>query len=49
VDTASVSHRIPFARETAKTALPARERRLRQLRVHGGYVAPSATKTKKRR
>ena len=49
LDKVSVSHRIAFAREIAKTALPERERRLRQLLVDGGYVAASATKTKKRR
>jgi hypothetical protein len=48
LDKVSVSHRIEFAREIAKTALPDREGRLRELLVEGGYVDASI-KTKKRK
>lgn len=48
LDKVSVAHRIEFAREIAKTSLPDREDRLRELLVEGGYLDPS-TKPKKRR
>ena len=48
LDKVSVPHRIEFAREIAKTALPEREHRLRELLVEGGYVDASV-KTKKRK
>ena len=48
LDKVSVPHRIEFAREIAKTVLPDREDRLRELLVEGGYLDPS-TKPKKRR
>ena len=38
LDKVSEPHRIEFAREIAKTALPERERRLRQLLVENEYV-----------
>lgn len=49
LDKVSVPHRIEFAREIAKTALPQREGRLRELLVEGGYVEASAKPKKKRR
>jgi hypothetical protein len=49
LDKVSVSHRIEFAREIAKTALPDREDRLRELLVEGGYVDGSSVKAKKRK
>jgi hypothetical protein len=36
----SEAHRIEFAREIAKTNLPEREPRLRQLLVDAGYAEP---------
>lgn len=39
LDKVSESHRIEFAREIAKTALPERQARLRALLVERGYVA----------
>lgn len=48
LDKVSVPHRIEFAREIAKTSLPDREDRLRELLVEGGYLDAS-TKPKKRR
>lgn len=49
LDKVSVPHRIEFAREIAKTVLPEREGRLRELLVEGGYLAAGAAKKKKRR
>lgn len=49
LDKVSVSHRIEFAREIAKTALPEREGRLRELLVEGGYQVAAAKSKKKRR
>ena len=49
LDKVSVPHRIEFAREIAKTALPDREGRLRELLVEGGYVDASANPKKRRR
>jgi hypothetical protein len=49
LDNVSVPHRIEFAREIAKTALPDREDRLRELLVDGGYVDPSVKPKKRRR
>jgi bifunctional DNase/RNase len=39
LDNVSESHRIEFAREIAKTALPERQGRLRALLVERGYIA----------
>ena len=39
LDKVSESHRIEFAREIAKTALPERQGRLRVLLVERGYIA----------
>jgi hypothetical protein len=39
LDKVSESHRIEFAREIAKTALPERQARLRALLVERGYTA----------
>ena len=49
LDKVSVPHRIEFAREIAKTALPEREERLRDLLVERGYVEASAKPKKRRR
>ena len=49
LDKVSVPHRIEFAREIAKTSLPDREGRLRDLLVEGGYVDASAKQKKRRR
>ncbi|MSR20448.1 MAG: hypothetical protein EXR91_05650 [Gemmatimonadetes bacterium] len=49
LDKVSVAHRIEFAREIAKTVLPQREERLRELLVEGGYVDASANPKKRRR
>jgi hypothetical protein len=49
LDKVSVSHRIEFAREIAKTALPDREVRLRELLEEGGYVDPSLKPKKRKR
>jgi hypothetical protein len=49
LDKVSVSHRIEFAREIAKTALPDREDRLRELLVEGGYVDGSVKAKKRKR
>lgn len=38
LDKVSEPHRIEFAREIAKTPLPERERRLRQLLIENEYV-----------
>jgi hypothetical protein len=48
LDKVSTSHRIAFAREIAKTALPEREGRLRELLEEGGYVE-AGTRPKKRK
>lgn len=48
LDKVSTAHRIEFAREIAKTVLPEREDRLRELLIEGGYLDAS-TKPKKRR
>jgi hypothetical protein len=48
LDKISTAHRIEFAREIAKTVLPDREDRLRELLIEGGYLDAS-TKPKKRR
>ena len=48
LDKVSTAHRIEFAREIAKTVLPEREDRLRELLVEGGYLDAN-TKPKKRR
>lgn len=42
LDKVSESHRIEFAREIAKTTLPERERRLRQLLAERGYTDAEA-------
>ena len=39
LDKVNESHRIEFAREIAKTALPERQARLRALLVERGYIA----------
>lgn len=41
LDKVSESHRIEFAREIAKTTLPEREKRLRQLLRENGYTSES--------
>jgi hypothetical protein len=38
LDEVSEAHRIAFAREIAKTALPDRETRLRDLLIEKGYI-----------
>jgi len=38
LDKVSEAHRIEFAREVAKTTLPEREPRLRELLVEKGYI-----------
>jgi bifunctional DNase/RNase len=38
LDKVTEAHRIEFAREIAKTTLPERERRLRELLVDRGYI-----------
>jgi hypothetical protein len=48
LDKVSTAHRIEFAREIAKTVLPEREDRLRELLVERGYLDAN-TKPKKRR
>jgi hypothetical protein len=48
LDKVSVPHRIEFAREIAKTVLPQREGRLRELLVEGGYLAATAKIKQKR-
>jgi hypothetical protein len=48
LDKVSTAHRIEFAREIAKTVLPDREDRLRELLIEGGYLDAN-TKPKKRR
>lgn len=49
LDKVSVPHRIEFAREIAKTVLPDREDRLRELLVERGYIEASAKPKKRRR
>jgi hypothetical protein len=49
LDKVSTSHRIEFAREIAKTALPEREGRLRELLVEGGYLDASVKPKKRKR
>ena len=39
LDEVNEPHRIEFAREIAKTVLPDRERRLRELLIEHGYLA----------
>jgi bifunctional DNase/RNase len=41
LDKVTEPHRIEFAREIAKTTLPERQRRLRQLLAENGYVEQS--------
>ena len=41
LDKVTEPHRIEFAREIAKTTLPERQRRLRQLLAEKGYVEQS--------
>lgn len=38
LDAVSEPHRIEFAREVAKTALPERQKYLRQLLIENGYI-----------
>ncbi len=38
LDDVSEAHRIDFAREVAKTALPERQVRLRELLIEHGYI-----------
>lgn len=38
LDKVTEAHRIEFAREVAKTTLPERQRRLRQLLAENGYI-----------
>jgi len=38
LDDVTEAHRIEFAREIAKTALPERQKRLRELLVEHGYI-----------
>ena len=40
LDDISEVHRIEFAREVAKTALPERQGRLRELLIENGYIVP---------
>jgi hypothetical protein len=47
LDKVSEAHRIEFAREIAKTNLPEREPRLRQLLVDAGYAEPKPPKGKR--
>jgi hypothetical protein len=42
LDKVSEAHRIEFAREIAKTNLPEREARLRELLAENGYTKPKA-------
>jgi hypothetical protein len=47
LDKVSESHRIEFAREIARTMLPQREPRLRQLLAEHGYADPDSVKNAK--
>lgn len=38
LDDVTEAHRIEFAREIAKTSLPERQKRLRELLVENGYI-----------
>lgn len=38
LDDVTEAHRIEFAREIAKTSLPERQKRLRELLVESGYI-----------
>lgn len=38
LDDVAEAHRIEFAREIAKTSLPERQKRLRELLVENGYI-----------
>jgi bifunctional DNase/RNase len=38
LDKVTETHRIEFAREIAKTTLPERQRRLRELLTENGYI-----------
>ena len=38
LDQVSEAHRIEFAREVAKTSLPERQDRLRELLIENGYI-----------
>lgn len=38
LDKVTETHRIEFAREIAKTTLPERQKRLRQLLTENGYI-----------
>ncbi len=49
LDKVSVTHRIEFAREIAKTTLADREERLRELLVERGYLEASDKPKKRRR
>jgi hypothetical protein len=49
LDKVSVSHRIEFAREIAKTTLQDREHRLRELLADRGYIDVSQKLKKRKR
>ncbi|HSH75651.1 MAG TPA: hypothetical protein VLA09_08220 [Longimicrobiales bacterium] len=49
LDEVSESHRIEFAREIAKTSLPEREMRLRELLEEHGYAGANAEASPKGR
>jgi hypothetical protein len=49
LDKVSQAHRIEFAREIAKTTLPDRESRLRELLAERGYMAPAPLKSKNKK
>lgn len=38
LDDVTEAHRIEFAREIAKTSLPERQKRLRELLIENGYI-----------
>lgn len=42
LDDVTEAHRIEFAREIAKTTLPERQARLRELLVESGYIVEDA-------
>lgn len=48
LDSVSEEDRITYARTIAKTALPKREKRLRELLVEGGYMESEKKKKKKK-
>jgi hypothetical protein len=49
LDKVPQAHRIEFAREIAKTVLPQREPRLRELLAEHGYLAAKPPKARKKR